>query len=74
MRLLIAIGGNTLPIRGQTLRLENQVENIRGAAIELARVAQLHALVLTNGNGPHVGLLALQSAAYTAVTLFRSMC
>ena len=67
MRLVIALGGNALLRRGQPLTAGNQLENIRRAASQLARVAPSHELVLTHGNGPQVGLLALQSAAYTAV-------
>ena len=67
MRLVIALGGNALLRRGQPLTADNQLENIRRAAAQLARVASSHELVLTHGNGPQVGLLALQSAAYTAV-------
>jgi carbamate kinase len=67
MRLVIALGGNALLRRGQPLTAENQLENIRRAGAQLARVAPNHELVLTHGNGPQVGLLALQSAAYTAV-------
>lgn len=46
--------------------VENQWANIRVAAAQLARVAQMHELLLTHGNGPQVGLLALQSAAYAS--------
>ena len=67
MRLVIALGGNALLRRGQPLTADNQLGNIRRAAAQLARVASGHELVLTHGNGPQVGLLALQSAAYTAV-------
>ena len=67
MRLVIALGGNALLRRGQPLTADNQLENIRRAAAQLARVASDNELVLTHGNGPQVGLLALQSAAYTAV-------
>ena len=65
MKLVIAIGGNALLRRGQALTAENQLQNIRVAAAQLARVASAHELVLTHGNGPQVGLLALQSAAYS---------
>ncbi len=64
MKLVIAIGGKALLRRGQVLGAENQLENIRRAAAPLARVALAHEVVLTHGNGPQVGLLALQSAAY----------
>lgn len=67
MRLVIALGGNALLHRGQILSSENQLENIRRAAVQLARIANDHELLLTHGNGPQVGLLALQSAAYTEV-------
>jgi carbamate kinase len=70
MRLVIALGGNALLRRGQPLTADNQLENIRRAAAQLARVASNHELVLTHGNGPQVGLLALQSAAYTAVEAY----
>ena len=70
MRLVIALGGNALLRRGQPLTADNQLENIRRAAAQLARVAASHELVLTHGNGPQVGLLALQSAAYTAVEAY----
>lgn len=70
MKLVVAIGGNALLRRGQALTAENQLDNIRRAAIQLARVAGAHQLVLTHGNGPQVGLLALQSAAYTAVEAY----
>ena len=65
MRLVVAIGGNALLRRGQALSAVNQLDNIRLAAVQLARVAAHHELVLTHGNGPQVGLLALQSAAYS---------
>ena len=67
MKLVIAIGGNALLRRGQALSADNQLDNIRIAAEQLARVALKHDVVLTHGNGPQVGLLALQAAAYTAV-------
>ncbi len=64
MRIVVAIGGNALLRRGQVLSAENQLHNIRRAAAPLARVAGQHELVVTHGNGPQIGLLALQSAAY----------
>ena len=70
MKLVVALGGNALLRRGQALSADNQLENIRRAATQLARVAAAHELVLTHGNGPQVGLLALQSAACTAVETF----
>ena len=70
MRLVVAIGGNALLRRGQALSAANQLENICIAATQLARVAAQHELVLTHGNGPQVGLLALQSAAYKDVEAY----
>jgi carbamate kinase len=65
MKLIIAIGGNALLRRGQVLSAANQLVNVRLAAQQLARVAATPAeLVLTHGNGPQVGLLALQAGAY----------
>jgi len=62
--LVVAIGGNALLRRGQALSATNQLENIRIAAAQLARVATANELVLTHGNGPQIGLLALQAPAY----------
>lgn len=70
MKLVIALGGNALLRREQALSAENQLENIRGAASQLARIAPHHQLVLTHGNGPQVGLLALQSAAYKPIDAY----
>ncbi len=67
MRLVVALGGNALLRRTQLPSASNQLTNIRIACAEVARVAAAHDMVLTHGNGPQVGLLALQSAAYTAV-------
>jgi carbamate kinase len=53
--------------RGQALTAENQRANVRIAAEALAPVASQHQLVISHGNGPQVGLLALQAAAYHAV-------
>ncbi|KPA21392.1 Carbamate kinase 1 [Shimia sp. SK013] len=67
MRVVVALGGNALLRRGQALTAENQRENVQIAAESLAPLAQEHELVITHGNGPQVGLLALQEAAYTEV-------
>jgi len=60
----VALGGNALLRRGEPLTADNQRHNIRIAAEALAPIAREHELVITHGNGPQVGLLALQSAAY----------
>lgn len=67
MKLVIALGGNALLRRSQAPTAANQLANVRLAVSQLARVAAQHQMVLTHGNGPQVGLLALQSAAYTLV-------
>lgn len=67
MRVVIALGGNALLRRGQPMSERNQRENVKIAARALAQVAREHQVVITHGNGPQVGLLALQSAAYTDV-------
>jgi carbamate kinase len=67
MRVVAALGGNALLRRGQPMTEENQRENAKVAAQALAAIAREHTLVVTHGDGPQVGLLALQSAAYTDV-------
>ena len=65
MLVVSALGGNALLRRGEPLTAENQRANVREAARALARIVQAgHRLVITHGNGPQVGLLALQGAAY----------
>ena len=70
MRLVIALGGNALLRRGEALSAENQLANVRRAAEQIARVASSNELVVTHGNGPQVGLLALQAAAYAPVEAY----
>ena len=67
MRIVIALGGNALLQRGQPMTAENQRANIRLAAERIAAVAPGNEIVIAHGNGPQVGLLALQDAAYEAV-------
>jgi carbamate kinase len=43
---------------------ENQRENVRIACEQIAKVAPGNELVIAHGNGPQVGLLALQGNAY----------
>ena len=61
--LVVAIGGNALLHRGQPPEIAIQRTNVRDAARALAELAADHRLVITHGNGPQVGLLALQAAA-----------
>jgi len=67
MRVVVALGGNALLKRGEPMTAENQRGNVRTAAPALAAIAREHQLVLSHGNGPQVGLLALQAASYADV-------
>jgi carbamate kinase len=67
VRILVALGGNAPLKRGEPMTAEVQRANVRTAATALAPLASRHQLVLSHGNGPQVGLLALQAAAYTEV-------
>lgn len=70
MLVVAALGGNALLRRGEALSAENQRRNVRIAAEALAPIAREHQLVITHGNGPQVGLLALQVAAYDKVETY----
>lgn len=67
MRVVVAIGGNALLRRGEPLDAATQRRNAGTAAASIAALAADHQIVLVHGNGPQVGLLALQSVAYEAV-------
>ena len=64
MLVVIALGGNALLRRGEAMTAANQRRNVRIAAEALAPIAMEHQLVISHGNGPQVGLLALQGSAY----------
>jgi carbamate kinase len=66
MRIVVALGGNALLRRDEALTAENQRKNISIAAKALAPIAREHDLIISHGNGPQVGLLALQGMAYKA--------
>jgi carbamate kinase len=70
MRVVVALGGNALLKRGEPMTDEVQRANVQVAARALAPVAREHELVLSHGNGPQVGLLALQGAAYEEVDTY----
>ncbi|WP_314409986.1 carbamate kinase [Pseudomonas kuykendallii] len=70
MRIAIALGGNALLRRGEPLSAENQRGNVRLACTQIAKVAAGNQLVIAHGNGPQVGLLALQGAAYKDVASY----
>jgi carbamate kinase len=63
VKVVIALGGNALMARGQALSAASQRANVAIAAESIAAVAREHAVVVTHGNGPQIGLLALQSEA-----------
>lgn len=65
--LVVALGGNALLKRGEPLDASIQRANIASAAASLSVAARDHCLVVTHGNGPQVGLLALQNEAYREV-------
>jgi len=70
MLIVTALGGNALLRRGEAMTAENQRRNVQIAAKSLAPVAMEHDLVVGHGNGPQVGLLALQGAAYEKVETY----
>jgi carbamate kinase len=70
VRVVVALGGNALLRRGQPLTAENQRVNARDACQALAPLAREHELVISHGNGPQVGLLALQGSAYKDVDVY----
>jgi carbamate kinase len=70
MLVVVALGGNALLRRGEPMTADNQRANVRVAARAIAPVAAVHQLVIGHGNGPQVGLLALQGAAYAKVETY----
>src|SRR5215207_4775581 len=67
MRIVIALGGNALLRRGEPADAETQRRNVASAVAAIADLAADHVVIVTHGNGPQVGLLALQGDAYDAV-------
>jgi carbamate kinase len=67
MRLVVALGGNALLQRGEPADAEAQRRNVAVAVAALAELAREHEVIVTHGNGPQVGLLALQGEAYRQV-------
>ena len=63
MRLVVALGGNALLERGEVPLAEIQEKHVQIAVDALAPLVRDHDLVITHGNGPQVGLLALESAS-----------
>jgi carbamate kinase len=67
MRVVVALGGNALLQRGQPADAATQRRNVAAAVQALAGLAAEHEVIVTHGNGPQVGLLALQGEAYPQV-------
>lgn len=63
MRVVVALGGNALLRRGERPDSAIQIEHVAQAAPALAKAANDHELVIVHGNGPQVGMLALESSA-----------
>lgn len=70
MRIVIALGGNALLKRGEPMHYEVQQANVRMACQQIAKVLPGNELIITHGNGPQVGLIALQQNAYTDVPMY----
>lgn len=64
MRIVIALGGNALLRRSDPMTTEVQRKNVKVAAQAIAPLAAQHSIVVVHGNGPQVGLLALQAESY----------
>ena len=63
MRVVLAVGGNALLPRGGRLDAKVQLDQLRRIGPALAALAAGHELVVVHGNGPQVGMLALESSA-----------
>ena len=74
MRAVVALGGNALLRRGQPADAAAQRQQRRDRGRALAELAREHELAVTHGNGPQVGLLALQGEAYAQCARTRSTC
>lgn len=67
MRIVVALGGNALLKRGEPLTAAAQRRNVLQAVRSLAEIVDGNEVVVTHGNGPQIGLLALQSEAFSSV-------
>ncbi|MGW0835079.1 carbamate kinase [Streptomyces prunicolor] len=68
MRIVVALGGNALLHRGERPDAAVQQANVDRVATALAALAHDHELVITHGNGPQIGLLAVESATDPALS------
>lgn len=69
MRVVLAVGGNALLPRGGRLDASVQLNQVRRIGPALARLAAEHELVVVHGNGPQVGMLALESSSDPALSV-----
>ena len=70
MRIVVALGGNALLRRGEAMTVEHQRANVAVACEHLAAVVAGNEVVISHGNGPQIGLLALEAAAYQEVPAY----
>ncbi|MBB3040961.1 carbamate kinase [Nocardioides soli] len=70
MRVVVALGGNALARRGEPMTAEYLRANVHSTCEALAGLARTSEMVITHGNGPQVGLLALQNLAYQDVAAY----
>lgn len=68
--IVIALGGNAISKRNELLSIDNQYQNINSTTQFIAKLANKYRLVIVHGNGPQVGLLALQNASYPSVPAY----
>jgi carbamate kinase len=68
VRVVVALGGNALLRRGERPDADVQEHNVELAVASLAPLADEHELVVTHGNGPQVGVLAIESESDPALT------
>lgn len=68
--IVIALGGNAIAKRNQSLTVDNQYKNINATTKLIAKLADKYRLVIVHGNGPQVGLLALQNISYFQVPAY----
>jgi carbamate kinase len=65
-RIVVAVGGNALQRRGDRLTIENMLKAAKQMVPSILALRQAgHQVLLTHGNGPQVGELALERSAAT---------
>ena len=70
MRIVVAPGGNALAKRAEPMTADRLRANVKSTCQALAELTAEHEVVITHGNGPQVGLLALQNLAYRDVAAY----